>query len=885
MKNTYKWRANSYKYVYIEDAVYSANTENGYVTKGAFLYNKQTGIKIYGRNSDNTLITSTDKVEESLIASVVKGITDGNKYTDLFNRMKSLVDECGDSDYTNIKFHDVNEYFNIDGEECAENPPPEPCACYEPVIKATAQIEDSDYTGPYLINNGSVTNHTDKVVITDFEFHIPRGKDGAGGNGGEMGPQGPQGPEGKRGDVIDNIECTYITGETTSVKLSDNTINYPGYTGYTEHNLQFDFVLQKGESGERGPQGITGNDGYDSKIGIVIASANTIDSDESARVTVTSATTRYDASRQYITDLDFVFDIPKGKQGEQGEQGRPAKISGVTIDVHVVEDSAGNFKPYGKAFFTEFNEDVYDGYGNFLYTEIINKLNIELYLKEGPKGDKGDTGLPGNKGDTEYYYVNESGFTNDDDSGGGNYYGTKYDFNDVYWCGDESKMPVPIGNFITKPKGDGTTSVDICLSPDFFNNGESGGIDIDPGYVYLCNSDLPIGKVSFEATEDDNEYRIDVCINEEYLRGGLLYCEGSGITFTKGDDNCTMINSNTESYTVSAITCSTGAPVEALGIWDGDVIPSGTTVQEILEKLLCREIFPGPATKPSIMLSKGGPSLSLLQRIGEPITLPEITMTMNNGKFNAGSTQKVQPIVSGVTWSDEEIIPEIDTGFTTFTPSSGTTSISPKYNVVVDLGENKITYKGSADYTKPSNMPITNLGNPTQSTSKVSTDYSDVSAIWTDGTATHDISTTIIGVYPVFTSMNLTKTSYMNSILDTSDLTPTEIADDILGVETNIINQQDLTNGSVVTITDCPAEIKGGPRFWVDYPVRGLKSFEIKTPDGKFTDFTSTYTYDEKVIHIVNGKRIVYNRLIFTSSNYQGAGNTYKLTLNKSLDK
>lgn len=568
MKNTYKWRANSYKYVYIEDAVYSPNTENGYVTKGAFLYNKQTGVKTYGRNSDNTLITSTDKVEESLIASVVKGITDGNKYTDLFNRMKSLVDECGDSDYTNIKFHDVNEYFNIDGEECAENPPPEPCACYEPVINATAQIEDSDYTGPYIINKGSVTNHTDKVVITDFEFHIPRGKDGSIGNDGEMGPQGPQGPEGKRGDVIDNVECTYITGETTSVNLTDSIINYPGYTGYTEHNLQFDFVLQKGERGERGPQGITGNDGYDSKIGIVTASANTINSDESARVTVTDKTTRYDASREFITDLNFVFDIPKGETGEQGEQGEPAKISGVTIEVFQLNDDSEGALPEGRAEFEEVMVQHYDGEGNPLYTEIQYILHLKLWLPKGPKGDKGDTGLPGEKGDTEYYYVNESGFTNDDDGGGGNYYGTNYDFNNVYWCSDDThQYSKPIGHFITEPKGDGTTSVDICLTPDFFNNGESGGIDIEPGYVYLCNTQKPIGKVYLELTEDGgNEYRINVCINEDYLMGGTSYspgsgitftenttggydinanlCAGSGITLTEGDNGCIKINSN-----------------------------------------------------------------------------------------------------------------------------------------------------------------------------------------------------------------------------------------------------------------------------------------------------------------------------------------------------
>jgi hypothetical protein len=887
MKNTYKWRANSYKYVYIEDAVYSANTENGYVTKGAFLYNKQTGIKIYGRNSDNTLITSTDKVEESLIANVVKGITDGNTYTDLFNRMKSLVDECGDSDYANIKFHEVNEYFNIDGEECAENPPPEPCACYEPVINATAEIEDSGYIGPYIINKGSVTNHTDKVVITNFEFHIPRGKDGAGGNGGEIGPQGPQGPQGKPGDVIDVIDCTYTTGETgeCSVNLTDNVYKHP--SGYTEHDLTFNFHLIRGEQGPQGDPGDDGNDGYSSKIGNVAASANTINSDESASVTVTDKTTRDDASRQFVTDLDFVFDIPKGETGEQGPQGEPAKISGVTIEVFQLNEDSEDASPEGRAEFREVTVPYLDEEGNTVYTETQYILDLKLYLPKGPKGDKGDIGLPGDKGDTEYYYINESGFTNDDDSGGGNYYGTRYDFNNVYWCTDEyNPQQYSIGRFIETTKSDGTTSVDICLTPKFFNNGEDGGIDLEEGDVYLCGTDKPIGDVKFVKTEDNgNEYKINVCINEEYLRGGLLYCEGSGITFTEGEDNCTTINSNTESYTVSAITCSTGAPIEALGLWDGNVIPSGTTVQAILEKLLCREIFPASATFPTIVLSKGTPTLTRLYEIGEEITLPSIGMTKINGNFNAGSTKRAQPSVTGVKWSNEEIIPRITDGFSTFTPSRGSTSISSASNVEVDLGLNKIVYDGSADYTKPSNMPITNLGNPTQSTSKVSTDDSDISAIWPDGTATNNINTQVIGVYPIFTSMNSTKTGYMNSVLDISDLTSTEIGDGILGVETNNILPLALTDSNVIDIINCPAEIKGGPRFMIDYPERGLTSFQIKTPDGKYTSFTSSYTYSDKVIHIVNNKRIVYNRLIFTSSNYQGAGNTYKLTLNKSLDK
>ena len=48
------------------------------------------------------------------------------------------------------------------------------------------------------------------------------------------------------------------------------------------------------------------------------------------------------------------------------------------------------------------------------------------------------------------------------------------------------------------------------------------------------------------------------------------------------------------------IIVSDGAPVSALGIWEDNTITIGTPIEDILQKLLSKELFPGKPTLPSI---------------------------------------------------------------------------------------------------------------------------------------------------------------------------------------------------------------------------------------------------------------------------------------------
>lgn len=159
----------------------------------------------------------------------------------------------------------------------------------------------------------------------------------------------------------------------------------------------------------------------------------------------------------------------------------------------------------------------------------------------------------------------------------------------------------------------------------------------------------------------------------------------------------------TAKITVAGLSGNLGA-----GIANGDEIPAGTSLQEFLTMLLSKELNPGAATEPSISIS--GNSGMGLKEIYSTVTVPAVSMSTNNGKFNNnGWTEPAQPAVEGVTWSAKTITPSAQTGFTGYTPSAGET-IAQFTSAKIALGTNTVTYTASGTYTAPTNKPITNLG-------------------------------------------------------------------------------------------------------------------------------------------------------------------------------
>ena len=204
----------------------------------------------------------------------------------------------------------------------------------------------------------------------------------------------------------------------------------------------------------------------------------------------------------------------------------------------------------------------------------------------------------------------------------------------------------------------------------------------------------------------------------------------------------------TAKITVAGLSGNLGA-----GIANGDEIPAGTSLQEFLTMLLSKELNPGAATKPSISIS--GNSGMGLKEVYSTVTVPAVSMSTNNGKFNNnGWTDPAQPTVEGVTWSAKTITPSAQQGFTGYAPEAGET-IAQATSVKIALGSNTVTYTASGAYTAPTNKPITNLSN----------EYSGSDATFVGSTATKAATTTATGVYPVFTNNEATLTAQANTKL------------------------------------------------------------------------------------------------------------------------
>lgn len=217
--------------------------------------------------------------------------------------------------------------------------------------------------------------------------------------------------------------------------------------------------------------------------------------------------------------------------------------------------------------------------------------------------------------------------------------------------------------------------------------------------------------------------------------GGTIYRGNDALGTTCADHLKT-----TADITVAGLSGQLGA-----GIANGDTIPAGTSLQEILVKLLSKELYPNAATKPSVDIS-GEKSFGLVE-VGSTITIPAVSMTKSVGKFNASYASPAQPTPE-ITWSNEKMTASVS-GFGGVTIAAGTTSLA-EVEATVALGNNTVTYTADASYTAPSNSPKTNLGNDTTKTGE---DAADGTATWAAGNANkNNVKTTATGVYPIYTN-------------------------------------------------------------------------------------------------------------------------------------
>lgn len=214
------------------------------------------------------------------------------------------------------------------------------------------------------------------------------------------------------------------------------------------------------------------------------------------------------------------------------------------------------------------------------------------------------------------------------------------------------------------------------------------------------------------------------------------YSAGSGITISSDK----VIASNTNATTVSDITIA-GGPINATGIFEGDKIKAGTSVQDILTKLLCKEIFPKPATNPTITVKANG-TLDTLMEVNTGVTIPAFTTTTNAGNFNSGDNDTHQQPDTGSEFSNIKFTTTISSGFTNYKVATDAPSINQQSGITVSEGANGIKCNVSGNYTAPTTTPTTNLGNPA----------TGATYTFTAGTATNSTTVSVTGVYPIYSN-------------------------------------------------------------------------------------------------------------------------------------
>lgn len=311
MRNVFKWRIVTNKYLYLLD-------EAGAMP---FIYNKITGERTYLEGDTGTTVVTGNTVDEGLIKEQASNIKQEILYCSKFDKMLELAQL--DTDASKLTFQSCDKYFNLDSEECVEEAVTPKCEGYEPVFNVSAYTLDDSSDVEYTVF--AERNEADKTLRYNLNLGIPRGKKGERGSDG-VGCQGAKGDAGLPATIESVVaHATSAETATASVQMSK--------TGSTNsYAFTFNFGIPKGEQGPKGEDGYDGAPGPGSRIYPITASAISLEPGSDPTVDVTSNTRYNQRLNTYDTQLSLEFGIPEGYQGETGPDGLPAIIDDVSID-------------------------------------------------------------------------------------------------------------------------------------------------------------------------------------------------------------------------------------------------------------------------------------------------------------------------------------------------------------------------------------------------------------------------------------------------------------------------------------------------------------------------------------------------------------------------
>ena len=344
------------------------------------------------------------------------------------------------------------------------------------------------------------------------------------------------------------------------------------------------------------------------------------------------------------------------------------------------------------------------------------------------------------------------------------------------------------------------------------------------------------------------------------------YSAGSGITISENK----VIASNTNATTVSDITIA-GGPINAAGIFEGNKIPSGTSVQEILTKLLCKEIFPGTATKPTITVTASGEP-SGLHEINSIVTIPAFGTSTTAGKFNSGPNDShIQPVTgsefSNINFTTTKI------GFTHYAVAADVPTIVQQTGITVSEGINRVTCTATGTYSAPTGTPTTNLGNPA----------TDPKYTFTSGTTSGSKTVSVTGVYPIYSNGKPASDDGKKANAQVESEGPT------MTPQTN--NRHGLINPD-----DRDSDGKIGGKLWIFFAKQAAAPYTIYLPTGKYKITEAKMlnptanAYDANVLNnfIANQRTVTLQSggqdMTYTAYEYSGANgpNCVEFTIGKA---
>lgn len=273
---------------------------------------------------------------------------------------------------------------------------------------------------------------------------------------------------------------------------------------------------------------------------------------------------------------------------------------------------------------------------------------------------------------------------------------------------------------------------------------------------------------------------------------GTLYAVNEAFAETPGDskqgsiylgDKLLGTSKASELRTVNPITVTEGSPIDAMGLFPDNIIPAGTTVEDLFKRLVSVEIYPTTtiAANGSFTVTLGAPSISASVS-NKAVVEAGSEVTFTSIKSGSDSISTVAAKVSGFTYGykdslegDKVDVKEITSDWSS-TPSGeyllnatvegfsalGTSSVSAgeaadakieNQTVTVAKGSNKLTVKGtgkSYQATREAIAPKFIISNANGvSEEHKSQEIAGVSQSYTD--ANGNLATfEVTGIYPAY---------------------------------------------------------------------------------------------------------------------------------------